>query len=107
MRSILPASTLTNVGVTGNGRAFEYMLSILFGSNLTEEKKIASQIKNELDTTIKSFIRRSDDKYGKILQKYLNDIRKNSSKLNKTHARGRPRKGNFVKFAASNKDTQP
>ena len=101
LRSILPASTLTNVGVTGNGRAFEYLLSILFGSNLSEERNIASQIKNELDTTIKSFIRRSDDKYGKILQKYLNDIRKNSSKLNKTHARGRPRKGNFVKLITS------
>ena len=28
LRSLLPASTLTNVGVTGNGRAFEYLLSI-------------------------------------------------------------------------------
>ena len=30
LRSLLPASALTNVGVTGNGRAFEYLLSILF-----------------------------------------------------------------------------
>ena len=29
LRSLLPASTLTIVGVTGNGRAFEYLLSLI------------------------------------------------------------------------------
>ena len=29
LRSLLPASTLTNVGVTGNGRAFEYLLCLV------------------------------------------------------------------------------
>ena len=48
---------------------FEYLLSILFASELKEENDLASQIKHELDTTIKSFVRRSDDKYGKVLQK--------------------------------------
>ena len=80
LRSLLPASTLTNVGVTGNGRAFEYLLSILFASKLKEENDLASQIKHELDTTIKSFVRRSDDKYGKILQNYLNSIKKSATK---------------------------
>ena len=28
LRSLLPASTLTNVGITGNGRAFEYLLTL-------------------------------------------------------------------------------
>ena len=41
LRSLLPASTLTNVGVTGNGRAFEYLLSILFASKLKEENNLA------------------------------------------------------------------
>jgi thymidylate synthase ThyX len=100
LRSFLPASTLTNVGVTGNGRAFEYLLSIMFASNLSEERKLASQIKNELDTTIKSFVRRSNDKYGEMLQKYLNDIKKNSMKLSKLHAKGKPNKGSFVKLVS-------
>lgn len=75
LRGLLPAATLTNVGITGNGRAFEYLLTILFGSNLEEERVLASKIKRELDTVIKSFVRRSNDDYGKVLQKYLNDIK--------------------------------
>jgi len=79
LRGLLPASTLTNVGVTGNGRAFEYLLTVLGSSELKEEQDLASKIKKELDTTIKSFVRRADDKYGKTFQKYLRDI-KNKSK---------------------------
>jgi thymidylate synthase ThyX len=80
LRGLLPASTLTNVGITGNGRAFEYLLTILASSELKEEQDLASKIKKELDTTIKSFVRRADDKYGKAFQKYLKDV-KNKSKL--------------------------
>lgn len=85
LRGLLPASTLTNVGVTGNGRAFEYLLTILFSSNLEEEIVLAKKIKHELDSTIKSFVRRSDDKYGKDLQKYLQEIRKTSLKFTKKY----------------------
>jgi thymidylate synthase ThyX len=62
LRGLLPASTLTNVGITGNGRAFEYLLTILYSSNLQEERDLASKIKRELDSTIKSLVRRSDDR---------------------------------------------
>ena len=79
LRGLLPASTLTNVGITGNGRAFEYLLTVLGSSELREEQNLASKIKKELDTTIKSFVRRADDKYGKAFQKYLRNI-KNKSK---------------------------
>ena len=83
LRGLLPASTLTNVGITGNGRAFEYLLTILFSSNLQEERELASKIKQELDTTIKSFVQRSDDKYGKVLQRYLQDIKITAGSLAK------------------------
>jgi thymidylate synthase ThyX len=76
LRGLLPASTLTNVGITGNGRAFEYLLTILSASELDEEQNLASKIKKELDSTIKSFVRRSDDKYGKAFQSYLKQIKK-------------------------------
>jgi len=98
LRSLLPASTLTNVGITGNGRAFEYLLSILFASKLKEENKLASQIKNELDTTIKSFVRRSDDKYGRILQNYLNQIKKSAQNVVKSSISGTPNRGKVVKL---------
>ncbi len=81
LRGLLPASTLTNVGITGNGRAFEYLLTILASSDLYEERELASKIKKELDTTIKSFVSRSDDKYGKAFQKYLKQIKKTSKSI--------------------------
>ena len=69
LRGLLPASTLTNVGITGNGRAFEYLLTVLGASELKEEQDLASKIKKELDTTIKSFVRKAENKYGKEYQK--------------------------------------
>jgi len=98
LRSLLPASTLTNVGITGNGRAFEYLLSILFASKLKEENGLAVKIKHELDTTIKSFVRRSDDKYGKNLQNYLNQIKKSAQNLRKTSISGTPMKGKIARL---------
>jgi len=98
LRGLLPASTLTNVGITGNGRAFEYLITILFSSKLTEEKQLASKIKHELDATIKSFVSRSNDKYGKALQKYFNDIKKISYKASRNNIRGKPILGNDVKL---------
>ena len=83
LRGLLPASTLTNVGITGNGRAFEYLLTILSSSELAEERKLATKIKAELDTTIKSFVRRTDDKYGKALQRYLQDAEKQARRTAK------------------------
>jgi len=76
LRFVLPASTLTNVGLTGNGRAFEYLLTILFESELEEERILALKIKRELDLTIKSFVKRSNDQYGMALQNYHKNIHK-------------------------------
>lgn len=81
LRGLLPASTLTNVGITGNGRAFEYLLTVLGSSELQEERDLASNIKKELDTIIKSFVRRADDKYGKELQDYLKNIRNTAKRI--------------------------
>jgi thymidylate synthase ThyX len=85
LRGLLPASTLTNVGITGNGRAFEYLITILYSSELVEEQELATKIKTELDTVIRSFVRRSNDKYGKELQKYLQNIKKASDRIAKSH----------------------
>jgi len=96
LRGILPASTLTNVGITGNGRAFEYLLTILYSSSLQEERVLASKIHRELDTTIKSFVKRADDKYGKVLQKYLTDLKTTAISLNKKHIKIKKNRGFLV-----------
>lgn len=85
LRGILPASTLTNVGVTGNGRAFEYLLAILYSSNLKEESELAKKIHSELDTTISSFVKRADDIHGKAMQGYLDEVRNTSGMLAKRY----------------------
>ncbi len=103
LRGLLPASTLTNVGITGNGRAFEYLLTVLYGSNLQEERTLAEKIHNELNTTIKSFVKRADDKYGKALQKYLSELKTSASILGKKYIRSKSRQ----KFLVDLVDWEP
>ena len=98
LRGLLPASTLTNVGITGNGRAFEYLLTVLGSSELKEEQDLASKIKKELDTTIKSFVRRADDKYGNAFQKYLRDIKNKSKLITVKEIKSKPKKGAITKL---------
>jgi len=98
LRGLLPASTLTNVGITGNGRAFEYLLTVLGASELDEEQKLASKIKKELDSTIKSFVRRSDDKYGKAFQKYLRDVKNKSRSITLKEIKSVPATGTITKL---------
>ncbi len=98
LRGLLPASTLTNVGITGNGRAFEYLLTVLGSSELREERDLASKIKKELDTTIKSFVGRADDKYGKAFQKYLRDIKNKSKSISVKELKSKPITGSMTKI---------
>jgi thymidylate synthase ThyX len=98
LRGLLPASTLTNVGITGNGRAFEYLLTVLGSSELKEEQDLASKIKKELDTTIKSFVRRADDKYGKAFQKYLKDVKNKTKTITLKQIKSNPVKGTVTKL---------
>ena len=98
LRGLLPASTLTNVGITGNGRAFEYLLTVLASSELKEEQELASKIKKELDVTIKSFVRRADDKYGKAFQKYLIDIKNKTKAIAKKEIKSMPVQGRITKL---------
>jgi len=101
LRGILPASTLTNVGITGNGRAFEYLLTILYSSNLKEEREIGRKIHTELDTTIKSFIKRSDDKHGRLLQNYLSELKGTAKKFGKKHLKAKKSKDFLVELVES------
>ena len=96
LRGILPSSTLTNVGITGNGRAFEYLLTILYSSGLQEERTLAEKIHRELNTTIRSFVRRADDNHGKALQKYLGEIKTKSSVLSKKYLKPKGNKNTLV-----------
>jgi thymidylate synthase ThyX len=81
LRNLLPASTLTNLGITGNGRAFEYLLTRLYCSELMELKDLAHMLNSELDCVIPSFIKRVNEKHGNALQLFMINTNKEISKL--------------------------
>ena len=85
LRGLLPASTLTNLAITGNGRAFEYLLSTMYASKLDEVKNLAQQLHTELNQVIAAFVRRANDKYGRSLQSYLANTRSAISELVQHH----------------------
>ena len=60
LRGLLPASTLTNMGVYGNGRFFEGLIRKLHLSSLSEMQEIGKKSFKELSKVIPSFVRRSD-----------------------------------------------
>jgi len=60
LRGLLPAGALTNVGVFGNGRFFEYMIQRLTCHDLTELQEMGKKSFEELSKVIPSFIRRGD-----------------------------------------------
>lgn len=88
LRGLLPASTMTNVGITGNGRAFEYLLSIMHGSRLGELQSLGEQMLSELQSVIPSFVRRANDRYGQSLQEYLANTESAVRNLAKKHLSG-------------------
>jgi thymidylate synthase ThyX len=71
LRNLLPSSTLTNLAITGNGRAFEYLLFNLFSSDLSELKDLGNNLFDELEKYVKPFIKRSRDKYSSFYKDYL------------------------------------
>lgn len=63
LRGLLPAGTLTNMGVFGNGRFFEMLLHKLQTSSLTESNEIGKRAFEELAKVIPSFVRRSNPEH--------------------------------------------
>jgi thymidylate synthase ThyX len=57
-RGILPAATMSNVGVYGSGQAYEALLLRLYAHPLTEANEIADGLLRELDLVIPSFVKR-------------------------------------------------
>ncbi|HEV2952598.1 MAG TPA: FAD-dependent thymidylate synthase [Candidatus Dormibacteraeota bacterium] len=65
LRGLLPAGTLTNLGLYGNGRAFEYLIIKLAANEFPETQRLARAIHTQLSLVMASFVRRAlDPKYG-------------------------------------------
>lgn len=60
LRGLLPAGTLTNMGIFGNGRFWEGLINKLQSQNLVELQDIGKQSFEELSKVIPSFVRRAE-----------------------------------------------
>ena len=74
LRGLLPASTLTNMGFFGNGRAYEYLLTKMLADGLMEINELAGSMQTELMTVIPSFVKRATNEYGVQMQNYIKGI---------------------------------
>ena len=57
IRVLLPAATLTNVGIFGNGRYFQGLLTALYSHELTEMQDLAVAAHVELNKVIPKFVK--------------------------------------------------
>lgn len=71
LRGLLPMAALTNVGMFGNGRAFEYLLTKLAASPHAEVREVGRALQGELDQLIPSFVKRAKTERGQQYRDYL------------------------------------
>jgi len=75
VRGFLPAATLTNVGISGNNRAFEYMLTKMYSSDSEELVNLAGKIETEINKESPAFVKRANNEQGKDMQNYYRSTR--------------------------------
>ena len=81
LRGILPVATITNVGLFGNGRSFEYLMTKMFAHQLKEVRDVAQSMHDELSKVIPSFVKRANDRYGMEAQKFLIETREGTKNM--------------------------
>src|SRR5205807_7310167 len=82
LRGLLPAGTLTNLGLFGNGRAFEYLITKLAAHELPECRALATDIHRELALVIPAFVKRAlDERYGLPAAERLGRVREVTARL--------------------------
>lgn len=82
LRGLLPAGTLTNLGLFGNGRALEYLITKLAAHELPECQALAVDLHRELSQVIPSFVRRAiDERYGRPSVERMVRVRESLQRL--------------------------
>lgn len=97
LRGLLPAGTLTNMGIFGNGRFFEHTIHKLQCNDLAEVQDIGKRACEELAKVIPSFVRRSSashrthaafENFNSIMQAELEQAAKHNSTFPKSEQKG-------------------
>ncbi|MFN8015083.1 MAG: FAD-dependent thymidylate synthase [Acidimicrobiia bacterium] len=80
LRGLLPAATISNVGMYGTGQAYEMLLLRLKSNPLPEAREYAQLMLNELRKVIPSFLERVDrPDRGGVWVNYMNETREDVS----------------------------
>ncbi|MGE3955062.1 MAG: FAD-dependent thymidylate synthase [Parachlamydiales bacterium] len=87
LRGLLPAGTLTNMGMYGNGRFFEMLLQKMHASTLAELQDIGKKGYEELAKVIPSFVRRAEigHRHQEAFQAYFEGVREEQKRLASQH----------------------
>lgn len=78
LRGLLPMATRTNVGLFGNGRAFEYLITRVGSHQLAEMQQVSTGLQHALDNLIPSFVKRAASPRGAAMRAYLAGARQAS-----------------------------
>ncbi|MEF3274541.1 MAG: FAD-dependent thymidylate synthase [Chloroflexus sp.] len=81
LRGLLPMATQTNVGLFGNGRAFEYLIIKLAAAPFAEARALSEAIQTELDMVIPAFVKRARSERGRAYADYLAVTREQVARL--------------------------
>lgn len=99
LRGLLPASTLTNMGFYGNGRAFEYLVLKMHCSQLKEVLELGKSMHEELMSSIPSFVKRAVGKYGNPAQDFFKTAEKNLKDFSEKNLKQQPLQCSEVELA--------
>jgi thymidylate synthase ThyX len=106
LRGLLPAGTLTNLGLFGNGRAFEYLITKMAAHELPECQTLATDVHRELSLVIPSFVKRAlDDRYGRPSAERLERIRNRTAPL-AVRGESQPQPGPSVRLIEHDLDAE-
>ncbi len=107
LRGLLPASTMTNMGIFGNGRFYEHLLMTLHCETLSEPNEIARHGFEELSKVIPSFVRRASPSHRHFVsyQKFKDEMSAELKQLADEHlSEYSPTPGLQVKLVDFDKD---
>ncbi|HEV2034842.1 MAG TPA: FAD-dependent thymidylate synthase [Candidatus Dormibacteraeota bacterium] len=105
LRGLLPAGTLTNLGMFGNGRAFEYLITKLAAHELPECRGLAIDLHRELELVIPAFVKRAvDERYGAPAAERIVRMRTGTASL--AHRRGGAATGPSVRLIEHDPDAE-
>ena len=107
LRGLLPASTMTNMGVFGNGRFYETLIQKLNCHPLVEMQEMGKKSHVELSKVIPSFVRRAEGshRYQKTFNDYKEKIEETVKKISNQYLSSKEQeKGASVKLIDYDKD---